>query len=189
MPTTALAFGAIVACSSAHAPAMKDVAALTTVTGTVGPATLRAVGAIARRGVLATPTPNNTTATVRGLRLLFSDKVETCSAAHAAASIQFAVTIRGGAVGPSTYDLKDPSSRAIQEGEATADLAVTDTACRAAFSAASTGGTVTITATNPRVTGYLDVAFATGEIEGPFDAELCPALEAHDDVGATDCAP
>jgi len=159
------------------------------VTGTVSSASLSSVSARASTGTFfsgsAGPSPD--------LRILISDKENSCSVSHFASATMLDIRIRHVA-GTRTYALVDSVAKTPADGEAEADLNAVDGSCHDTVAAPATGGTVTIktyevNGTNKalsRVTGSVDATFAGGRIQGDFDAVLCDGPATGD---ATDAGP
>ena len=170
--SSVLAFG----CSaSSAAPSAQD--SSSSVAGAVSTTKLASLSAVARNGKLfggAGPMPD-------GLRILVSDKANSCSTSHFASSTNLDLRIRGGAVGPGTYAIVNADAKTPAVGEAEADLNAVDDACKDVVAQAVMTGTITLKVVEisvvgggrSHVTGSVDATFQGGHVSGDFDADLC----------------
>ena len=181
----ALATGVLVTTACGDSDASSDVSSgSSSASGTVAASTLKAVSAVARYSSIATSTVNGQTTKIRGLQIFISDKPNTCSGMNLSSATVLDVAVRGDTVKAGTYKVIDGMQKTPEDGEAVADFNSVSDACKDVVAQASTGGTVTITKVDTRVTGTLDITFEGGKVSGAFEAELCP-----DDQVETSCAP
>jgi hypothetical protein len=180
--SSVLAFG----CSSSSA-APSAQGSSSSVEGAVSTTKLASLSAVARNGKFfggAGPMPD-------GLRILISDKANTCSTSHFASSTNLDLRIRGGAIGPGTYAIVNADAKTPAAGEAEADLNAVDDACKDQLAEAAMTGTITLKVVEisvvgggrSHVTGSVDATFNGGHIAGDFDADLCddePVADAGD---------
>lgn len=184
-----VAFG----CSSSAAPS-PAAERNSSVEGAVSAAKLVSLRAVARNGKLFDGAGTN----AEGLRILVSDKANTCSSTHFASSTNLDLRIRGDAVGPGTYAIVDASARTPAVGEAEADLNAVDGACKDLVAEAAVTGTITLKVVEisvvgdgrSHVSGSVDATFAGGHIVGDFDADLCDDVPVTvTDASASTCTP
>ena len=184
-----VAFG----CSSPGAPS-SEAERNSSVEGAVSTAKLASLRAVARHGKMFEGGGTN----AGGLRILISDKANTCSSAHFASSTNLDLRIRGEGVGPGTYAIVDASTRTPAAREAEADLNAVDCACKDLVAATAVTGSVTLKVVEisvvgdgrSHVSGTVDATFAGGHIVGDFDADLCDDVPvAIADASATICTP
>jgi hypothetical protein len=164
------------------------------VDGAVSTAKLVSLRAVARNGKMFDGAGPN----ADGLRILISDKANTCSATHFASSTNLDLRIRGNAVGPGTYAIVNASARTPAVGEAEADLNAVDGACKDLVAQAAVTGTITLKTVvisivgdgRSHVSGSVDATFGGGHIVGDFDADLCDDVPATvTDASAGSCTP
>jgi len=184
-----VAFG----CSSSAAPSSKA-ERNSSVEGSVSTAKLVSLRAVARNGKMfdgAGPKAD-------GLRILVSDKANTCSSTHFASSTNLDLRIRGAAVGPGTYAIVDGNARTPASGEAEANLNAVDGVCTDLLAESAMTGTITLKVVEisvvgdgrSHVSGSVDATFAGGHVVGDFDADLCDdEAVTVTDASATSCTP
>jgi hypothetical protein len=173
----------LVACSPASSSSASSPSSAT-VSGTVAGASLAAVSAVARYATIGTNSVNGQTTEIRGLRILVSNKANTCAEQHFASSTLVELTIRGDQVAPGTYTVIDPIKRVTEAGQAYADFNAVDGSCKGGVAQSSTSGTLVIQRSEGRVQGTVDINFAGGHLGGSFDADLCPDAPADGGVPA-----
>lgn len=167
-----------------------------TVTGAVHAAGLaRPLSAVAREGTFFSGDKD----TARGLRILVSDKSNTCTSTHFAGSTNIDVRIRGDNVGPGTYPIVDAAVATPASKQAEVDFDAVDGTCKDLVAEAAVRGSITIKTveinlTDPsesRVTGSIDATFANGHVAGDFEAVFCesPAPTPAADPKQVACVP
>jgi hypothetical protein len=123
-------------------------------------------------------------APTRGLRILLSDKANTCDVTHFASATMLDLRIRGQDAGPGTYPIVDSRNATPNASEAEVDFNAVDGRCKDVVAQPGTGGKVTLETvefniTDPsasRITGSVDFDFDGGHIQGSFEAVVCDAV-------------
>jgi hypothetical protein len=147
--------------------------------GTVDGQSLKIVSAVARFATIATIDNNGVRTETRGLRILVSDRPNTCDTSHATgAFLDLAIP---GAGNPGTYTVIDANRATATAGQAEADFDVATPSNRNAVAQTATSGKVVIASekivvvgTAPStVDGTFDLTFPGGTLRGPFRATLC----------------
>jgi hypothetical protein len=137
-------------------------------------------------------------APTRGLRIVLSDKANTCDVTHSANAAMLDLRVRGDSVGPGTYPIVDSRKMAPDRSQAEVDFNAVDPSCKDVVAQAGTGGTVTldtvtIDLTDPsasRITGSVDFDFDGGHVAGTFEAKFCDGdAPAPAPQGQPACAP
>lgn len=144
----------------------------TAISGNAGGTAVKFVNAFAYYGEVYS---NGTTHT-RGVRLVLSDKPNTCASLHFADSMYLGMDIAGDPVPTATYALFDYLTLPRDTGPAIATVSTYDGACASTGHRGAISGSIVITASSAtHVRGTVDLTFATGNVTGTFDAILCVA--------------
>ncbi len=181
-----LSLAAAILSFGCSAPASKTAGPNTgSVSGAVSSAKVTTVSAVARFGNYF---KDESGRPARGLRILISDRPNSCAATHFASSTNLDLRVRAG--NPGSYVIVDAAKQSPAAEQAEVDLNAVDRVCKDLVATAATGGTLHITAveihlTDPgsHVTGSIDSTFAGGHIAGDFDAVLCDESAADAGLG------
>jgi hypothetical protein len=113
------------------------------------------------------------------LRILFSDKVNTCGDTHFASSTILDVRlVATSSVQLGTFPIVNAASQTPADGQAEADFHSVDGTCKDVVAQTATTGSLTIKGAHlsgPKlnVAGSIDVTFAGGHVSGNFNALFC----------------
>jgi hypothetical protein len=169
-------FSAAIAVGCSPSPPATAQVNSSTVSGTVGSSALTVTSVIAEF-VNFFPTAGGPP--VPALRILFSNKANTCGGIHFASSTF--LDVRLVAVSPvhaGTFPIENAANQTPADGQAEADFDSVDGACNDVVTQTATTGSLTIkgahfSASPLNVAGSIDVTFAGGHFSGDFNASYC----------------